>query len=125
MKALLPLLLFSALALAIAEEVGPKVDLKTGFIKGLGAIKAKYAKPAPSHGIPFPKIRGPKSKSARIGVVGAGPGGTHMAWLLKRAGYKDVTILEKTDRVGGKSEVYNYRGVAQFVSTILVQPAYA
>ena len=47
-----------------------------------------------------------------------------MAWLLKRAGYTDVTILEKTDRVGGKSENYVYRGVDQYVSTVIIQADY-
>lgn len=42
-------------------------------------------------------------KSARIAVVGAGPGGLHMASRLGKLGYKSVTVLEKTGRVGGKS----------------------
>lgn len=40
---------------------------------------------------------------ARIVVVGAGPSGLHMAFMLKKKGYRNITILEKTDRVGGKS----------------------
>ena len=95
------------------------------FREGLGAINAKYAEPVPPKGLPFPTVQGPKCKNAKIGVVGAGPGGTHMAWQLKQAGFSDVTILEKSDRIGGKSEVYKYRGIPQFVTTILLQPIYA
>ncbi len=44
-----------------------------------------------------------KSKSSKILVVGAGPGGVHMAAQLTKLGYKDITILERSHRVGGKS----------------------
>lgn len=40
---------------------------------------------------------------SKIVVVGAGPSGLHMAAMLSKKGYTDITILEKTDRVGGKS----------------------
>ncbi len=36
-------------------------------------------------------------------IVGAGPSGCHMAYELSKAGYTDITIYEKTNRVGGKS----------------------
>ncbi len=52
---------------------------------------------------------GPASTSSRIAVVGAGPSGVNMAYLLKQNGYTDVTVYEKTDRVGGKSEDVSYR----------------
>lgn len=45
----------------------------------------------------------PLELDARILVVGAGPSGLHMARMLQKKGYHDITILEKTDRVGGKS----------------------
>eukprot|EP00520_Triparma_pacifica_P017886 CAMPEP_0118632508 /NCGR_PEP_ID=MMETSP0785-20121206/486_1 /TAXON_ID=91992 /ORGANISM="Bolidomonas pacifica, Strain CCMP 1866" /LENGTH=600 /DNA_ID=CAMNT_0006523291 /DNA_START=1 /DNA_END=1803 /DNA_ORIENTATION=- len=44
----------------------------------------------------------PFKENARIGVVGAGPSGIHMASELNKLGYKP-TILEKTSRIGGKS----------------------
>lgn len=49
----------------------------------------------------FPgRIPGPKSKKAKIAVVGAGPSGVHMALLLKRNGFKEVEIFEANDEVG-------------------------
>lgn len=40
-------------------------------------------------------------RSARIAVVGAGPGGLSAAWFLKANGYRNVTVLEKAGRIGG------------------------
>lgn len=39
----------------------------------------------------------------RIAVVGAGPAGLHIARELQKRGFTNITILEMTDRVGGKS----------------------
>jgi len=39
----------------------------------------------------------------RVLIVGAGPSGLHMAHLLTSKGYTDITILEMTDRYGGKT----------------------
>ncbi|HEX9103823.1 MAG TPA: FAD-dependent oxidoreductase [Polyangia bacterium] len=46
-------------------------------------------------------------KSLRIAVVGAGPSGLTAADTLVQLGYRNVTVFEKNDRVGGK--VYSYR----------------
>jgi hypothetical protein len=42
-------------------------------------------------------------KDGRIAIIGAGPAGVHMASKLKQLGYANITILERTQRVGGKS----------------------
>ena len=36
-------------------------------------------------------------------IVGAGPAGIHMASILAKKGCKNITILEKSDRIGGKA----------------------
>jgi predicted NAD/FAD-binding protein len=46
----------------------------------------------------------------RICIIGAGPGGLSAAYFLKRSGYKNVTVLESTGRVGGKCLSLNYGG---------------
>ena len=54
---------------------------------------------------------------ARIGIVGAGPGGLSLARLLQDRGHTDFVIFERTDRVGGKSFSYNYLGLAHELGT--------
>lgn len=39
----------------------------------------------------------------RIAIIGAGPAGLSAAERLREKGYKNVTVLEKRDRVGGQS----------------------
>ena len=69
-------------------------------------------------------IPGPRTLRDRIAIVGAGPAGIHMALMLKRKGFKDVTILEKTGTLGGKSWTIDYRGAANEMGTVYLQPDY-
>lgn len=48
-------------------------------------------------------------RSDRIAIIGAGPAGLHLAFLLDELGFKDITLLEKTPRSAGKSYTkYSY-----------------
>lgn len=47
----------------------------------------------------------------RIAVIGAGMGGVLMAIKLKEAGYRNVVVLEKGDRVGGTWRENTYPGL--------------
>ena len=58
----------------------------------------------------------------QVCVVGAGPSGIHMALKLKKYGYSDVTVLEKSGRVGGKSFDVSYRGVKYSLGTSFLEP---
>lgn len=40
-----------------------------------------------------------------------------MAWSLKEMGYSDVTIMEKSNRIGGKSATYRTKGTNQILTT--------
>ena len=73
---------------------------------------------APSKGQDFHSIPGPKSKSSKIGIVGGGVSGVHMAYSLKKLGYKDVTIMEKSNRLSGKAYAQDYRGIRYTMSTL-------
>ena len=55
---------------------------------------------------------GASTRSPRIVIVGAGFGGIAVAALLRRAGFADVTVLEKADRVGGVWRDNTYPGCA-------------
>ena len=59
-------------------------------------------KELPPKGYSFPRIHGP-APWERVCIVGAGPAGVHMSLTLKQKGYSNVTIFEKSGRVGGKS----------------------
>lgn len=45
-----------------------------------------------------------KDKNQRIGIIGGGPSGLAAAWFLMKSGYKNVIVIEKEERVGGKCE---------------------
>jgi len=62
-------------------------------------------------------------KNEKVVIIGAGPSGIHMSALLKESGFSDVTILEKTDRVGGKSlTLYDDDGTPQEMGTCYTIP---
>lgn len=93
-------------------------------LKAALAAFQEATKPTPAvRGEPFPSIPGP-SPSDKVCIVGAGPSGVHMALMLKRRGYTDLTIYEKTGRVGGKSYDINYRGASNPLGTVFLEPSY-
>ena len=70
-------------------------------------------------GEPFKTIKGPKCLNSKIGIVGAGPSGVHMAYELKQKGYTDVTILERSNKIGGKAETFFYRKAEMPLAVVL------
>lgn len=60
----------------------------------------------------------------RIGIVGAGAAGIHLAWLLKRRGFQDVTLLEQSGRVGGKVHTVEHGGFRHELGACYTTPAY-
>ena len=69
-------------------------------------------------------IPGPKSYSDKIGIVGGGPAGIHMALLLKQKGFKSVEVLESSGRIGGKSYTIMHRDVPHEMGTCYLSPDY-
>ncbi|BBZ11184.1 flavin-containing monooxygenase [Mycobacterium branderi] len=47
-----------------------------------------------------------------IGIIGAGPGGLALGILLRRAGFRDFTIFDREDGVGGTWRINTYPGLA-------------
>ena len=98
----------------ICSGQGPSPE----FVAGLGALIQKLTDPPINpKGLGYPRIRGPKCLNSKIGVIGGGPSGVHVAYLLKKYGFDDVTILEATNRLGGKSKTITLNGGKQFVTT--------
>ena len=61
---------------------------------------------------------------SQVCIIGAGPAGIHMALKLKKLGHTDVTMFEKSGRVGGKSYDTKFRGSAYPLGTIFFEPTY-
>ena len=63
-------------------------------------------------------------KSSRIAIVGGGASGVSIAKLLDDRGFRDVTLLELSGRIGGKSKTYRVHGEAHDVGTSYVVGKY-
>ena len=81
-----------------------KADTAAAVLRAFERFGGKEKPGAFTH---FKPCGGP-SRDDRIVVIGGGPAGVHMAYLLKTSGYRDIVILEKEDRVGGKSFSYEH-----------------
>ncbi|MGV0742164.1 flavin-containing monooxygenase [Mycolicibacterium sp. XJ870] len=51
-------------------------------------------------------------KSLSVGIIGAGPGGLALGIFLKKAGFRDFTIFDREDGVGGTWRINTYPGLA-------------
>jgi hypothetical protein len=63
-------------------------------------------------------------KNLRIGIVGGGPSGLSAAYRLHKAGFQNVTVLERANEVGGKTETLNYQGHTYEMGAIMSGPSY-
>jgi cyclohexanone monooxygenase len=52
------------------------------------------------------------SKTFSAGIIGAGPGGLALGIFLKKAGFRDFTIFDREDGVGGTWRINTYPGLA-------------
>jgi hypothetical protein len=59
----------------------------------------------------------PTDKNSPIAIIGSGPSGIHMASLLKKEGYQNITIFEKNDRIGGKTYSIESNGIYSELGT--------
>jgi predicted NAD/FAD-binding protein len=50
------------------------------------------------------------SRDARVAILGAGASGLAVAHALVRAGFRNVTVIDRSDRVGGKCCTFHHRG---------------
>jgi cation diffusion facilitator CzcD-associated flavoprotein CzcO len=68
---------------------------------------------------------GAPADSRSIAVVGGGFGGVGAAVMLRRAGYEDVTVFEKGERVGGVWHRNTYPGAACDIPSHLYEFSFA
>ncbi len=68
---------------------------------------------------------GDSARPRSIAVVGGGFGGVGAAVMLRRAGYEDVTVFEKGERVGGVWHHNTYPGAACDVPSHLYEFSFA
>ncbi len=54
-------------------------------------------------------MRMSRNKNEKIAIVGGGLSGLSIAHFLKKKGYKNLTIFEKENRLGGKLFTYRYK----------------
>lgn len=52
------------------------------------------------------------SNELSVGIIGAGPGGLALGIFLQKAGFRDFTIFDREDGVGGTWRVNTYPGLA-------------
>lgn len=63
-------------------------------------------------------------KNTRICIIGAGPSGLTAAMHLEKKGYKNYTIYEKDNRVGGKCYSPEYKGKRYEMGAMMGCPTY-
>ncbi len=51
------------------------------------------------------------TRQSRIAILGAGMAGIHFAHLLKRQGFRNVTVFERSGRIGGKVHTVEHEGI--------------
>jgi hypothetical protein len=64
------------------------------------------------------------NKESQICIVGAGAGGLSVAYYLKKQGYRNVTVLEKSGRVGGLCASITYDSKSFDLGANYLTPAY-
>ena len=118
------LLLASMTIYSLETDQNAGVSNVTGqLVKELQHLFNLNSATNPPLGHHFPSIIGPKP-SDDVCIVGAGPAGIHMALSLKDKGYKDITIFEKTNRVGGKIKDVKFDGYYQWQGAIFLTADY-
>jgi hypothetical protein len=63
-------------------------------------------------------------RDSRIVIIGAGAAGICTAWYLKRAGYANVKVLEKSPRLGGKCRSLTVNGQSFDIGANYITSAY-
>ncbi|SFC50519.1 Protoporphyrinogen oxidase [Clostridium uliginosum] len=60
-----------------------------------------------------------------ICVIGGGISGVFISHYLKENGYKNITLLEQSDRIGGKCNSIRYKGLTYEMGALMALPSYS
>jgi monoamine oxidase len=85
-------------ALASDEGLTRRALLRNAAIAGVGLTALGRMALQPERA-----FAGPKQAQPRVAIVGAGISGMTAAMTLKDAGFKNVTVYETSDRIGGRT----------------------
>ena len=66
----------------------------------------------------------PVDPNRSVAIIGGGPAGLSAAMYLKRKGYRDVVVFEKSDQIGGKCHSLVYKGRPYDMGANLTTPRY-
>jgi len=66
-----------------------------------------------------------ESTKPQIGIIGAGVGGLSLAKLLKERGLGNITLIDRSFRVGGKSFSYKHEGLAHELGSCYLGDGYS
>ena len=98
-----------------------KAEVAAGILEGASAVFGEE-RPDAFAGL---RLHGGPKKSDQIAVIGAGAAGVSLAFQLVQKGYANVRILEKSERIGGKSLTLNHtHGVTHEMGTCYMSVDY-
>ncbi|RIA84255.1 hypothetical protein C1645_832547 [Glomus cerebriforme] len=66
----------------------------------------------------------PIPKNSHIGIIGAGPAGISVAHFLRKEGYKNITILESSSHIAGKSATFFHENRGYDIGALMVSHNY-
>jgi protoporphyrinogen oxidase len=64
------------------------------------------------------------NNNEKICIIGGGISGVFIAHYLKEKGYRNITLLEKSNRIGGKCHSIRYKGRTYEMGTTMGLPSY-
>ncbi|CAG8438120.1 11242_t:CDS:2 [Acaulospora colombiana] len=62
----------------------------------------------------------PIPKNSRIGIIGAGPAGISTAHFLRKEGYSNITLLESSSHIAGKSSTFIHENRGYDVGALMI-----
>jgi hypothetical protein len=117
-------IILQVLLASVVLTKGNSIQLPNDVLMVLKKLQLLVSSTEEPKGTPFSPLISKPDPSQRIAVVGAGIAGLHMAYLLKKKGFNNIVVLEKTSRVGGKIMSIQHDGVPHEMGACYTSPDY-